>query len=240
MTNVIAIHWCSCSASCFQAVCSTVANSNCKVMLLKAFFFPWCHILVTRSNKDDKFREKRVNLAVAKTKAVGSIQMYSSGRTFDSDAVPLRVGLVVFVSLVFNHSVAANANVWPGHLHPIQCDPATHKDTDILSIRERKEKRHAVTEGKGEEQIRGGRLLGNLVFLRMQGYLFNKLFFCWIWIHWIPWDINSKTNESYLWQWGHICQFYHNIHSSTFQFIYLFSVFRLEWDSHTPVELSLS
>lgn len=35
----------------------------------------------------------------------------------------LWVGLVVFVSLVFNHSVAANANVWPGHLHPIQSDP---------------------------------------------------------------------------------------------------------------------
>lgn len=53
----------------------------------------------------------------------------------DNDAVPLWVGLVVFVSLVFNHSVAADANVWPGHLHPIQSDPATH--TDTLSIGER-------------------------------------------------------------------------------------------------------
>lgn len=53
----------------------------------------------------------------------------------DNDAVPLGVGLVVFVSLVFNHSVAADANVWPGYLHPIQCDPATHKNT---SFKERK------------------------------------------------------------------------------------------------------
>lgn len=52
----------------------------------------------------------------------------------DSDAVPLWVGLVVFVSLVFNHSVAADTNVWPGHLHPIQCDPATH--TTTISIKE--------------------------------------------------------------------------------------------------------
>lgn len=53
----------------------------------------------------------------------------------DSDAVPLWVGLVVFVSLVFNHSVAADANVRPGHLHPVQSDPATH--TDTVSFRER-------------------------------------------------------------------------------------------------------
>lgn len=55
------------------------------------------------------------------------------GAAADSDAVPLRVGLVVFVSLVLNHSVAADANVWPGHLHPIESDPATQ--TDEITIR---------------------------------------------------------------------------------------------------------
>lgn len=48
--------------------------------------------------------------------------------TLDSDAVPLWVGLVVFVSLVFNHSVAADADVWSGHLHSVQSDPAAHTD----------------------------------------------------------------------------------------------------------------
>lgn len=43
----------------------------------------------------------------------------------DNDAVPLWVGLVVFVSLVFNHPVAADADVRPGHFHSVQCDPAT-------------------------------------------------------------------------------------------------------------------
>lgn len=42
----------------------------------------------------------------------------------DSDVVPLRVGLVVFVPLMLNHSVATDAHVGPGHLHPIQSDPA--------------------------------------------------------------------------------------------------------------------
>lgn len=39
-------------------------------------------------------------------------------------AVPLRVGLVVFVPLVLDHPEAADADVWSGHLHPIQGDPA--------------------------------------------------------------------------------------------------------------------
>lgn len=39
---------------------------------------------------------------------------------------PLWVGLVVFVSLVLNHSVAADADVWSGHLHPIQSDPVVN------------------------------------------------------------------------------------------------------------------
>lgn len=42
-------------------------------------------------------------------------------------AVPLRVGLVVFVSLVFDHPEAADADVWSGHLHPVQGDPAGRK-----------------------------------------------------------------------------------------------------------------
>lgn len=42
-------------------------------------------------------------------------------------AVPLWVGLVVFVSLVFDHSVAADAYVRPGHLHPVQRDPERHR-----------------------------------------------------------------------------------------------------------------
>lgn len=70
----------------------------------------------------------------------------SSG--LDTDAVPLRVGLVVFVSLMFNHSVAADAHVRPGHLHSIQSDPATHKDT--ISIRERR--RGKGGGAKGERQ----------------------------------------------------------------------------------------
>lgn len=53
----------------------------------------------------------------------------------DSDAVPLRVGLVVFVSLVFNHSVAADAYVWPGHLHPVQRDPETQREVLRHSVR---------------------------------------------------------------------------------------------------------
>lgn len=61
----------------------------------------------------------------------------------DTDAVPLWVGLIVFVSLVFNHSVAADANVWSGHLHSIQSDPATHKDKIFIKektrVRDRKE-----------------------------------------------------------------------------------------------------
>lgn len=39
-------------------------------------------------------------------------------------AVPLRVGFVVFVSLVFDHPEAADADVWSGHFHPVQSDPA--------------------------------------------------------------------------------------------------------------------
>lgn len=42
-------------------------------------------------------------------------------------ALPLRVGLIVFVSLVFDHPEAADADVWSGHLHPIQGDPAGGK-----------------------------------------------------------------------------------------------------------------
>lgn len=36
---------------------------------------------------------------------------------------------------MFNHSVAADANVWPGHLHSIQSDPETHRNT--IAIRGR-------------------------------------------------------------------------------------------------------
>ena len=68
----------------------------------------------------------------------------------DNDAVPLWVGLVVFVSLVFNHSVAADANVWPGYLHPIQSDPATHEDT--ISVRETKANTNENKEGDGKEK----------------------------------------------------------------------------------------
>lgn len=58
-----------------------------------------------------------------------SISVNVSWRTsLDNDAVPLWVGLIVFVSLVLNHSVATYANVGPGYLHPIQSDPATHTD----------------------------------------------------------------------------------------------------------------
>lgn len=39
-------------------------------------------------------------------------------------AVPLRVGFVVFVPLVFDHPEAADADVRSGHLHPVQSDPA--------------------------------------------------------------------------------------------------------------------
>lgn len=35
---------------------------------------------------------------------------------------------------MFNHSVAADAYVWPGHLHSIQSDPETHRNT--IAIRE--------------------------------------------------------------------------------------------------------
>ena len=45
----------------------------------------------------------------------------------DDDAVPLRVGLVVFVSLVFDHPVAADPDVRPGHLHSVQSDPGTQR-----------------------------------------------------------------------------------------------------------------
>lgn len=32
---------------------------------------------------------------------------------------------------MFNHSVAADAYVWPGHLHSIQCDPERHKKYNV-------------------------------------------------------------------------------------------------------------
>lgn len=80
------------------------------------------------------------------TKAARSIQMWSRRTSLDNDAVPLWVGLVVFVSLVFNHSVAADANVWPGHLHPVQSDPATH--TETIHVRERKTSKHKEGEMK--------------------------------------------------------------------------------------------
>lgn len=70
----------------------------------------------------------------------------------DNDAVPLWVGLVVFVSLVFNHSVAADANVWPGHLHPIQSDPATHTDTISVRGGEREANTKRETRGRRREK----------------------------------------------------------------------------------------
>lgn len=38
-------------------------------------------------------------------------------------AVPLWVGLVVFVSLVFDHPEAADADIRAGDLHPVESDP---------------------------------------------------------------------------------------------------------------------
>lgn len=60
-------------------------------------------------------------------------------------AVPLRVGLVVFVSLVFDHPEAADADVWSGHLHPVQGDPAGGKRREEGSF-------SARTDGLGTHQ----------------------------------------------------------------------------------------
>lgn len=68
--------------------------------------------------------------------------------------VPLRVGLVVFVSLMFNHSVAADAYVWPGHLHSIQSDPARHKNT--MSMREERKQREREEKKRGRRRGQKG------------------------------------------------------------------------------------
>lgn len=65
------------------------------------------------ANKDDKFGGEKS----------ARERLRREGRA----AVPLRVGLVVFVSLVFDHPEAADADVWSGHLHPVQSDPAEGK-----------------------------------------------------------------------------------------------------------------
>lgn len=49
---------------------------------------------------------------------------------------------------MFNHSVAADAYVWPGHLHSIQSDPETHRNT--IAIRE------SVSVGGGQQGGREG------------------------------------------------------------------------------------
>lgn len=54
-------------------------------------------------------------------------------------ALPLRVGFVVFVPLMFDHPEAADADVWSGHLHPVQSDPARGGEE-----RKRKRKRKAA------------------------------------------------------------------------------------------------
>lgn len=54
---------------------------------------------------------------------------------------------------MLNHSVAANANVWSGHLHPVESDPATQ--TDGISIRGLREKQNKETGGKREESKSG-------------------------------------------------------------------------------------
>lgn len=65
-------------------------------------------------NKDDKFGT--ICVTVAASRGVGRA------------AVPLRVGLVVFVPLVFDHPEAADADIWSGHLHPVQSDPAKGRE----------------------------------------------------------------------------------------------------------------
>ena len=78
-------------------------------------------------------------------------------KCLDNDAVPLWVRLVVFVSLVFNHSVAADANVWPGHLHPIQSDPATHTDTtSVKGNREMNPIKQTTREMRNRVRIKEG------------------------------------------------------------------------------------
>lgn len=70
----------------------------------------------------------RIICVIVRQQWRGSIGTPSRGAAPGSDAVPLWVGLVVFVSLMFNHSVAADAYVWSGHLHPVQRDPETHRE----------------------------------------------------------------------------------------------------------------
>lgn len=74
----------------------------------------------------------RIICVIVRQQRRGLIGTRSRGAAPDTDAVPLWVGLVVFVSLMFNHSVAADAYVWPGHLHPVQRDPETHRKTRAL------------------------------------------------------------------------------------------------------------
>lgn len=47
---------------------------------------------------------------------------------------PLRVGLVVFVAFMLNHTVPSNADVRPGHLHAIQGD-ARGQEQGGISVR---------------------------------------------------------------------------------------------------------
>lgn len=63
-----------------------------------------------------------VILAQQKGDAFGEIMAGPEGGP--GAAVPLRVGFVVFVPLVLDHPEAADADVRPGHLHPVQSDPA--------------------------------------------------------------------------------------------------------------------
>lgn len=56
----------------------------------------------------------------------------------------------MFVSLVLNHSVAADADVGPGHLHSVQSDPATQ--TGASPVKGGKEKHTEKSQEKGENR----------------------------------------------------------------------------------------
>lgn len=66
---------------------------------------------VVLAGKDDKFGEKYAGRLATPEGGPGA-------------ALPLRVGFVVFVPLMFDHPEAADADVRSGHLHPVQGDPA--------------------------------------------------------------------------------------------------------------------
>lgn len=117
-----------------------------------------CHIIVILSNREEKKKlERNIWAAWRRDKSKHDrFKRWTQRAGPDTDAVPLWVGLVVFVSLVFNHSVAADANVWPGNLHPIQSDPATHRDTTSI-IRGSKRKTNKERDKRERHKHWGGR-----------------------------------------------------------------------------------